>query len=179
MSAVVSNSYLDGVERVMLDHLPAVHMPVGHVFTPGLYCRTITMPPGSLLTSKVHRTEHPYTITQGCVYVLVLGQEPELLCAGHRGITRPGTRRALFVPPDSEPCVWTTYHSLSEAEEAMRVTGATVDDLVSAIETRVIEPRLHADGTDAHAEYIQALAALGPPGPNAGAKALEGAVCLG
>lgn len=155
--AIQDHQQLDAIERRMLEELPALSMPVEHVFTPGLYRRTITMTPGSFVTSKIHRTEHPYAILRGFVYVLVLGEEPVMLGAGHEGITKPGTRRALFIPEDSEPCVWSTYHPLSPQEEEMRQNGATVDELVAAIEERIIEPHVHADGFDAHKVYLETL----------------------
>ncbi len=144
------------------------------------------MPPGSLLTSKIHRTEHPYAVLRGCAMVLVLGQEPQLLKAGHQGVTQPMTRRALFIPaeierdgeliPNPEPCVWSTCHALSPEEEQMRVNGATTEELLAAIEARIIEPHLHLDGANAHQEYVAALNNLGLPGPHDGARALQGEV---
>lgn len=163
---------LDELERRILE-LPPVHMPVEHAFTPGLYRRTITMPPGTLLTSRIHRTEHPYAVMRGRAMVLVAGEEPVLLEAGHQGITKSMTRRALFIPPDAgEPCVWSTYHALSTDEERMRQNGATDEELLAAIEARIIEPHLQLDGSDHHALYRQALAAAGLPGPHDGPRAL-------
>lgn len=144
----------------MLVSLPVIDMPVEHSFTPYLYCRTITMPAGSILTSKIHRTEHPYVLLRGRILVLVVGEKvATLLEAGHRGITKPGTRRALFVPDDSGPCVWTTFHALTIEEEVMRVNGTTTDEMVAAIEARIIEPHVHEDGTDIHQLYKEALSA--------------------
>ena len=172
MNQLAANQNLDAIEKRMLAELPVVHMPVEHLFTPGLYRRTITMPPGSLLTSKVHRTEHPYAILRGFVYVLVIGDEPVMLGAGYEGVTKPGTRRVLFVPDDSEPCVWSTYHTLSTQEERMRQRGASNDELIAAIEERIIEPH----NVEVHQEYIKALNAAGLPGPNEGRGAVP---CLG
>lgn len=163
---------LDALERRMLGGGVPVHAPVVHRFTPGLYTREIEMPPGMLLTSRIHRTEHPYVVLAGLAYVLVVGEEPALLEAGHLGITRAMTRRALYIP-GPEPCRWATFHPLSPEEEAMRLAGAAVEDMLAAIEKRIIEPRLHMDGADAHLEYLAGLAALGLPGPHGGPRALE------
>lgn len=149
------HQHLDAIERRMLDEFQVVEMPVGHLFTPGLYRRTIMMPPDSLLTSKIHKTEHPFAVMRGCALVLVLGEEPVLLKAGHQGVTHPGTRRALFIPADSEPCVWSTFHPLSPEEEEMRQSGAGDEELVAAIEARIIEPH----SVELHQEYLQMLAA--------------------
>lgn len=162
---------LDELERRLLDEGVPIHAPVVHRFVPGMYIREIEMPPGMLLTSRIHRTEHPYAVLSGRAFVLVAGQDPVLLAAGHLDITRAMTRRALFIP-GPEPCRWATFHPLSPEEETMRLAGAAVADMLTAIEERILEPHLHLDGADAHQEYLAGLAALGLPGPHDGPRAL-------
>jgi hypothetical protein len=81
--------------------------PVTHHFTPGLYCRQIFMPARSVVVSRIHKTEHPFVVSQGhcCVYN-ERGEWLELR-APHFGITTPGTRRFLVMLADT---VWTTFH---------------------------------------------------------------------
>lgn len=81
--------------------------PVVHRFTPGLYAREIFMPAGSLLTSKIHNTEHPFVISSGKVSVWTREHGVITLSAPHTGITLPGTRRVLFVHEDT---TWVTFH---------------------------------------------------------------------
>lgn len=97
---------LDQLELEMLKS-PAAELPVRHKFTPGLYIREIYMPAGSLLTSKIHKTQHPYVISQGRVSVLTEDQGWVELSAPHMGITLPGTRRLLYIHEDT---IWTTFH---------------------------------------------------------------------
>lgn len=163
---------LDELERRMLVEGVPVHAPVIHRFTPGLYVREIEMPPGMLLTSRIHRTEHPYAVLSGQAFVLVAGQEPMLLAAGHLDITHANTRRALYIP-GPVPCRWATFHPLAAEEEKARAAGATAEELLAMIEARIIEPHLHLDGVDAHLEYVEGLAALGLPGKHDGPRALE------
>lgn len=92
--------------EVALNDLPQVEFPTESTFTPGLYCRKIFMPAGSFLTSKIHKTEHPYVVTQGVVDVWIDG-DVETIRAPHFGITMPNTRRVLHVKEDT---VWATYH---------------------------------------------------------------------
>lgn len=84
-----------------------------HRFTPGLYIRQITMPAGSFITSKIHMTEHPFTISYGVVSVWCPHHGTQLLKAPHTGITLPGTRRILFCHSD---VVWTTYHPTDKTD---------------------------------------------------------------
>lgn len=93
--------------------MPPVEMPLQHTFTPGLYTRTIFMPAGTMLTSKIHKTQHPYVVTRGRVTVY----EPEggtvEITAPHMGITQPGTRRVLYIHEDT---VWSTFHATTETD---------------------------------------------------------------
>lgn len=91
---------------------PQQEMPVEHLFTPGLYCRQIFMPARTLLTSKIHRTEHPFVISKGVVSVWDKGRV-EILRAPHHGVTYPGTRRILYIHEDT---IWTTFHPTSETD---------------------------------------------------------------
>lgn len=122
---------MDSLQADMLA-LPQVECPLLHVFTPkgpdtpaGLYTRQITMPAGSLIVSKIHKTEHPYIISKGRVLVWIDETGWQQLQAPHMGITKPGTRRVLIV---LEETVWTTFHVGNET---------TVEE----IEARIIEPR--------------------------------------
>lgn len=82
--------------------------PLVHRFTPGMYAREIFMPSGSVVVSCVHKTEHPYVISQGLVSVWSETLGIEHLKAPYTGITKGGTRRILFVHEDT---VWTTFHA--------------------------------------------------------------------
>ena len=108
--------------------LPPIDTPVKHIFTPGLYAREIFMPAGALVVSKIHKTEHPYVVSRGRVSVWTEEDGVVEVSAPFTGITKPGTRRVLYVHED---CVWTTFHVADE-------------DSVEAIEERIIEKRLPA-----------------------------------
>jgi len=82
--------------------------PVKHYFTPGLYVREITMPEGAVLTSKIHKTEHPFVISKGkCLVYLNREDGWKELSSPYIGITKPNTRRILAI---LEETVWTTFH---------------------------------------------------------------------
>jgi hypothetical protein len=125
---------LDQLEVTMMQ-LPAAECPVVHRFTPGLYIREITMPAGSLITSKIHKTEHPFTVSKGRVSVLTDLNEWQEIEAPYTGITKPGTRRVLYVHEDT---VWTTYHPLGEMQVG-DLGGLTDQEKVDRIEGDIIE----------------------------------------
>ena len=93
--------------------------PVRHHFTPGLYSREIFMPAGSAITSKIHKTRHPFVVSQGKCFVYMGGDSWVTITAPHFGITEPGTRRVLLVLDDT---IWTTFHvtSLTDVAEIER-----------------------------------------------------------
>lgn len=95
---------LGGARQAVGETLP--EFPVRHLFTPGLYCREITMPAGSVLTSRIHKTEHPFIVSKGHCWVFTENGWVEIR-APHFGITKAGTRRVLAIMSET---VWTTCH---------------------------------------------------------------------
>lgn len=91
-----------------LGKLPQIEMPLDHVFTPGLYTRTIHMPKGAIVMSRIHKFEHPFIISKGSVTVIDEHGNRTLYKAPYVGVTKPGTRRTLLIHED---CVWTTCHT--------------------------------------------------------------------
>jgi hypothetical protein len=127
---------IDALEVAMLsspDFIP-IDLPLEHRFTPGLYIRTIFMPAGTLLTSKIHKTEHPFCVTKGVVDVFDDDNGPVRITAPHMGVTKPGTRRVLRIIEDT---VWTTYHPIGEMGIG-DLAGLTEDEKVARIEGAII-----------------------------------------
>lgn len=116
---------IDALEADMRLMTPCV-APVEHFFTPGLYTRRIEMAKGSLITSKIHRTEHPYFVLAGKAAVWDGENGVQIIRAPFMGITKPGTRRILLI---GEDCTWVTVH-------------VSQDETLEEIEARIIEPRL-------------------------------------
>lgn len=115
---------IDKLEKYLYEHGGIVRkrgggiegIPHIHKFTPGLYIRELHMPPGTLITSEVHATEHPYVISSGSCYVFTEDAGWRYCRAPHTGITLPGTKRVVFA---LDPLVWTTFHvtNLTDLEE--------------------------------------------------------------
>lgn len=97
--------------------------PLVHSFTPGMYVRQIFIPARTVLTSRIHLTEHPYVISKGDISVWTKETGCVRLKAPHSGITKPGTRRLLFAHDDT---IWTTFHATDETD---------VDKIVDTITT--------------------------------------------
>lgn len=123
---------VDALEAAMREQ-PQLECPVRHIFTPGLYARECHLAKGMLLTSKIHKTEHPFVISQGEISVWTEDQGIVRYRAPYSGVTKPGTRRVLYVHEDT---IWTTFHPTKETD-------------VARIEAQIIERR------EAHATIDQ------------------------
>ncbi len=98
---------INALEKFMLDNLELKNEKLRHIFTPGLYAREYSAVANTLCVSMTHKTEHIFVISQGMVSVWVDGVET-VYEAPYIGITKPGTRRILFVWED---LIWTTFHA--------------------------------------------------------------------
>ena len=98
-------------------------LPIVHRFTPGMYIREIFMPAGSLLTSKIHKTEHPFVVSKGRLSVYSEVDGPLEVEAPYTGITKPGTRRLLFIHEDT---IWTTFHA-TDLTDVDEIEAAIID----------------------------------------------------
>ena len=100
------NDKIDILEGEMQYYPPQV-CPLKHTFTETQYIREIFMPKGSLITSQIHLTEHPFFVLEGVVSVFSENDGETIIQAPYSGITTPNTRRVLFVHED---CRWATVH---------------------------------------------------------------------
>lgn len=122
-----------------LAQFPKAECTTTHHFLPGLYCRQTTMPAGSAITSKIHKTNHSYCITEGVASIFVEGHGWVTLRAPFSGLTHAGTRRLLLI---QETTTFTTFHPTQETD-------------LKKIEAELIFP--HDIPGAEHAEPISAL----------------------
>jgi hypothetical protein len=127
-----NDDFIDQVEALMVEVNNPVYCELKHTFTKGLYTRKILMPAGTLLTSKIHNSEHQYAVLYGMIEVSVDKGEAQLLMAGHTGITKIGTRRLLYAITD---CIWITMHPTdiipkSDKEEDIIEAANQVEEII-------------------------------------------------
>jgi hypothetical protein len=105
------------IEDERIDELEVAMMQSGklvdigepdHVFSKGLYSRTIAMLAGDLVTSMVHKEEHQYVVLSGIALVKMGEEKWERIIAPSKGITPKGTRRVVAIEKD---CIWMTIHA--------------------------------------------------------------------
>jgi len=114
---------IDELEAAMLDNFEIVDCPVVNRFTDGMYVRETTMPEGSLITSKIHKTQHTYFVMKGKAIVWIDGVE-HLIEAPYIGITEPNTRRVLYI---LEECTWATSHPNPDNENLEQIEDRIIE----------------------------------------------------
>lgn len=133
----VNDHRIDSLEAVMTENFRSIECPIKHYFSKGMYIREVYIPTGSLVTSKIHKTQHPFTLSKGKVKVSIDGNDWIELSAPFTGITEAGTRRIVMVLED---CVWTTYHQYNTIQgNENELSESDQDKIADKIEGRIIE----------------------------------------
>lgn len=113
--------------------------PVGHLFSPGLYLRTIYMPADTFVVGKTHATEHPNILISGECTVWTAQDGVHRLVGPKAWVSGAGVKKVLYTHTD---CVWMTAH----------VTEST--DLVE-IESQIIVPEVDDHWTPEELEAVK------------------------
>lgn len=101
------NERIDELEAKMVSNFPIVSCPLTHRFTKGLYVREVFIPKDTLLTSKIHNSQHQYFVLKGKLSVWLDDGEEVHIEAPFIGITEPNTRRVIYAWEDT---IWATAH---------------------------------------------------------------------
>jgi hypothetical protein len=151
-----NDNRIDDLELAILANLEPLDCPVSHTFTDNMYIREIFMPAGSLITSKIHKTEHPYTVSYGKAAVSIDNGEWLEITAPYTGITKAGTRRVLYIIED---CIWTTYHNFDGvSSDYNEFSDEKKEKIVEKKKKKILEPHInYLTGTNMSIEYRDLL----------------------
>lgn len=134
------NKKIDLIEKILMEDFDPIIFPLKHSFIPGFYVRTIFMPAGSMLTSQIHRTTHPYRISKGELIVKNKGKAVHIV-APYSGMTEPGTRRVIKILKDT---IWTSLHAMPGITgEEENYTEEEKAELIVEIEKLLAEQRIN------------------------------------
>ena len=95
LGGIQNKSYIDTVRDVqqqIQDNAELIDVPVEHHFAPGVYMRQMNAKAGTLVVSKMHRTEHMNILLSGSLTVAT-ENGIELLKAPVVLKSMPGTKR--------------------------------------------------------------------------------------
>ncbi len=119
---------LDRLEAAIAE-APQLELEVIHRFVPGMYIREIYIPAGAVFTTAQHNTEHPFVLLKGDTLVSSETEGSVRYSAPMLGITKPGTRRAVFAETD---VIYVTFHANPDDGQD-----------IEAIAERILEPRVN------------------------------------
>lgn len=139
------NDRIDELE-LALENCEPIKSDVKHGFSNGYYIRTVIMPKAEdgkvhMVTSMIHNTTHGFHVTKGEVSVWSDNDGVQLIKAPYWGITKPCTRRVLYIHETTE---WTTFHLTNilpenDSEEAKEEAAKKVgDEILSKHENKLL-----------------------------------------
>lgn len=118
--------------------LPQLDIPVFNYFAPNIYMRQMDAKAGTLMVTKMHKTEHFLIILKGSASVLDNGElvhfeAPQIIKI------KVGTKRVIYFHDDSS---WLTAHPTTETdlgviEEQLIVPEHEINQFLKSIEVSV------------------------------------------
>ena len=124
----------DQIERLQaeMSKMPqAEGLVTEHFFVPGMYCRRLFRPAGTLIVGKVHKKPHFFLCAKGEI-IAWTDKGMKKLQAGDVVECQPGTKRVTLATMDS---VGITFHKTDETD-----IEKIEEDLVEADETAMFGP---------------------------------------
>lgn len=127
-------SVVRDVQQQITDNAELIDLPVDHHFAPGVYMRQMNAKAGTLVVSKMHRTEHMNILLTGSLTVAT-ENGIELLKAPLVIKSMPGTKRIGYFHEDSS---WITVHptrttDLDLIEQQVIVPDDEIDQFLASL----------------------------------------------
>ena len=140
---VQSRTYIDvvrGVQDQLSQSPDVIDVPVQHHFAPGVYMRQMDAVAGTLVVSKMHRTEHMNILLKGSLTVAT-EDGIQLMTAPCVLKSIPGTKRIGYFHEDSS---WITVHpteeiDLEKIEQQVIVPDDEIDQFLASLPGKVKE----------------------------------------
>ncbi len=107
-----SADFMDNIESSLMKMDQLVIEPIHH-FSPGEYAREIFIPAGTILTGKIHKTDHRNRIPKGVILVWNASEGTRKIEAPFEFEAKAGSRRIGFTLTDT---VWITIHKTDETD---------------------------------------------------------------
>lgn len=143
LGGIQNKSYIDTVRDVqqkIQDNAELIDVPVEHHFAPGVYMRQMNAKAGTVVVSKMHRTEHMNILLSGSLTVAT-ENGIELLKAPVVLKSMPGTKRIGYFHEDS---TWITVHPTNETdlnliEQQVIVPESEIDQFLASLPNKCKE----------------------------------------
>lgn len=140
---VQGRTYIDvvrGVQDQLSQSPDLIDVPVQHHFAPGVYMRQMDAAAGTLVVSKMHRTEHMNILVKGSLTVAT-ENGIQLMTAPCVLKSMPGTKRIGYFHEYSS---WITVHpteetDLEKIEQQVIVPDEEIDQFLASLPGKVKE----------------------------------------
>ncbi len=80
--------------------MPQTELQTNHYFANGMYARELHRAAGTLIAGKVHKHEHFFIVTKGCIIVWTENGMVRM-CAPYVHVSKPGTKRVTLAETDA------------------------------------------------------------------------------
>ena len=107
----VSREQIDRLQSEMVK-MPQVELQTEHFFSPGMYCRRVFRPAGTLIVGKIHKKDHFFLCAKGEI-IAWTENGMKRLQAGDIVESEPGTKRVTLATQDS---IGVTIHKTDETD---------------------------------------------------------------
>ena len=111
ISEVPTREQIDRLQSEMVK-MPQVELQTEHYFVPGMYCRRVFRPAGTLIVGKVHKHPHFFLCAKGEI-IAWTEKGMRKLQAGDVVECQPGTKRVTLATQDS---IGVTIHKTDETD---------------------------------------------------------------
>jgi mannose-6-phosphate isomerase-like protein (cupin superfamily) len=114
LNEIISSPTRDQIDRLQSEmvKMPQVELQTEHYFVPGMYCRRVFRPAGTLIVGKVHKHPHFFLCAKGEIIAWTENGMKKLQ-AGDVVECKPGTKRVTLATQDS---IGVTIHKTEETE---------------------------------------------------------------
>lgn len=111
ISEIPTREQIDRLQSEMVK-MPQVELQTEHYFVPGMYCRRVFRPAGTLIVGKVHKHPHFFLCAKGEI-IAWTEKGMRKLQAGDVVECQPGTKRVTLATQDS---IGVTIHKTDETD---------------------------------------------------------------
>ena len=122
------------IEEVIKQY-PQQDIETRHYFGGGVYEREILVPANTLITGKIHLTEHLAKLVSGTMSIFSESDHGEFT-APMTFVSTPGVKRIGYAHTD---CVFSTFHYVGDETDIKVIENALVVDTMEEYNYRMLE----------------------------------------
>lgn len=108
----------------IIRQFPQTEIETRHYFAGGIYEREIHVPQGTIITGKIHLTEHLAKLVHGVLRIISEDQQ-DVFVGPHTFVSRPGIKRLGYADTD---VVFSTFHFVGDKTDLDEIEKSLVVD---------------------------------------------------